>query len=491
MPSLREIFNAVDIQGVDVPEDVHCRDVAMHSERAGPGVLFWASPSSHYSLDTLTTIAWQKGSNVVLAWGAQPSVRINPENPKQFCVQYPIHASVLPLLSAYFYPKRPVFTCAVTGTNGKTSTVWFLSQLWGAQEVSWTTMGTLGTRSSSAEDLPHSEINTPDHLTLAAALHYSALNNIDRFAFEASSHGLDQGRIPLDAVNVGVWTSFSQDHLDYHETMKAYWTAKSRLASLCQQAFLVHKDIPEVHALTSCMRPDAKVLTYGLGMEEDTWAAYDIVTCTESSTEVKLRIDHHTWQGTLPWVGNFQCENFLAALGVFYLSKGDLAHIFSALEKGACFPPPGRLEWVGERAGATIYVDYAHTPDGLHRVLSALRMLSPRRIGLVFGCGGNRDALKRPVMGRIAQESADWVILTSDNPRFEDPHTILKDIQTGCPDAQCIVNRAEAISAALKKLYKGDILLVAGKGHEDVQWTAEGAVSFQDKVYIQSVLAQL
>jgi UDP-N-acetylmuramoyl-L-alanyl-D-glutamate--2,6-diaminopimelate ligase len=352
-------------------------------------------------------------------------------------------------------------------------------------------MGTLGTRSSNAEGLVHSDINTPDLLTLSAALHYSALNHIDRFAFEASSHGLDQDRIPRDAVNVGVWTSFSQDHLDYHQTMEAYWKAKARLAPLCQKAFLVHSSVPDTHTFASYMAPLAEVLSYGAGVQGSTWAAYDILGMTEYSTEVKLRIDHHTWQGTLPWVGTFQCENFLAALGVCYLSKSNLPQIFSALERGACFPPPGRLEWVGQSAGGNIYVDYAHTPDGLYHVLTALRRLSPRRIGVVFGCGGDRDALKRPVMGRIAQAHADWVILTSDNPRFEDPHAILKDIQKGCPDAQCIVNRAEAIYAAIQRLDKGDVVLVAGKGHEQFQWTAEGEVPFQDKQYIQSVLAQV
>ena len=487
---LREIFKTLEVFGLDVPREYFFTDVAMHSQRAGPGVLFWAAPSRQYDLGTLTQLAWSKGSDVVLTYGPSACIQMNPENPQQCCVTYPFQSASLGKLAALFYPCRPTFSCAVTGTNGKTSTVWFLSQLWSAQGIPWTTMGTLGTRSSKEAELVYSGTNTADLLTLSAALHYSELAEISCVAFEATSHGLHQGRVPQDGVNVGVWTSFSQDHLDYHQTMQDYWQAKARLGSLCRDAFLVHEDVPDLPGLRSYMSPQVGLLTYGSGVAGKNWAAYDVIDVNAQGTQVNIRVDQHVWRGALPWVAGFQCENFLAALSVLYLAKGDVMAALSCAEEGRYFPPPGRLECVGRVKGASIYVDYAHTPDGLYRALATLRTLQPRRIGLVFGCGGDRDKLKRPLMGRIAQEHADWVILTSDNPRFEDPKTIIQNIQEGCPDGESVIDRAEAISMAISTLRSGDVLLVAGKGHEDVQWTAGGPVPFQDKEYIHSVLEQ-
>ncbi|PPE02999.1 Mur ligase family protein [Holospora curviuscula] len=459
--------------------------VSMHSHRGGPDVLFWAVPSIRYTVEEIAQLAWRTGTIVVLAWGPEYRCFHHSEHSSKVCIVQNFPKNTLEILGRLFYPQRPLLKCAVTGTNGKTSTVSFLSQLWHSSGVRWVSMGTLGMQGVPVVDFPVSTINTADYLTFCCALHKSSEQDVQYFACEASSHGLHQGRIPEDAVDVGIWTSFSRDHLDYHTTMKNYWEAKASLGALSRTAWLVHT---EVYQKSFSMNPQGisgNPLQYGVGNATDLWAEYDIQAQNNTHTQVSIRIDSYSWNGAVPWIGAFQCGNFTAALGAFYLLGGNLDDAFQALASGDVQVPPGRLEWVGNTSlGGRIYIDYAHTPDALSHVLQVLRTLNPVRLGVVFGCGGERDRAKRKSMGAIAQRYADWVIITDDNPRTEDPEKILDAIQQGCPRAQRIRCRSSAIKAGIFKLRQGHILLVAGKGHETVQWIGDQAIPFQDREVI-------
>lgn len=490
MLTFKDICHLLNIEDVCAAGIAPFSDVALHSDRSGEGVLFWAIPNSKYTLKDLTELAWRTGSHVVLAYGNEPLIFRNPSNASQICLVRPFASDALNVLGKAFYPERPKFTCAVTGTNGKTSTVWWLSQLWQATERSWATLGTLGEMSSMGVLLVANKNTTADYLTLSCALHKSSQHNVECFAFEASSHGLHQKRIPEDAVDIGIWTSFSQDHLDYHRTMENYWKAKSELILFCKQHILVHESIPYFEDLKK-LQSKALLLRYGKGIDTKLWAAYELCYKNGSSTEIKIRIDQYSWQGSLPWAWEFQCANFIAALSAFHLSGGDLERAFAALREGKLLSPPGRLEWVATTgSNADVYVDYAHTPDALYYALTALRALNPKKLGVVFGCGGERDHKKRKLMGEVAFQNADWIILTNDNPRSECPERILDDIQKGCQNAQRIPCRKSAIEFGIHQLECGDILLIAGKGHETVQWTSNGPITFQDKQCIQSIVVE-
>ena len=227
---------------------------------------------------------------MVLSWGKEYRCFHNAQCSAQVCIVEDFPKNTLQILSKLFYPQRPVGKCAVTGTNGKTSTVSFLSQLWNAASVPWISMGTLGIQGSPMFDFPVSNINTADYLTLCCTLHKSAQKGIQYFAYEASSHGLHQHRIPKDAVDVGVWTSFSQDHLDYHKTMQAYWDTKASLGALSRTAWLVHT---EVYHQSFSMNPPGlsrKALQYGPGNGTPLWGEYTLQKQYDNHTHVSIRI---------------------------------------------------------------------------------------------------------------------------------------------------------------------------------------------------------
>ncbi|ETZ06971.1 UDP-N-acetylmuramoyl-L-alanyl-D-glutamate--2,6-diaminopimelate ligase [Holospora obtusa F1] len=506
-------------------------DVSLHSERSGPDVLFWASPSAQYTVEDLAYMAWEKGVRVILAWGSNYRCFQNPNCLNQVCIFQNFPKNTVEILANVFYPGRPSSKCAVTGTNGKTSTVSFLSQLWKTSKIPYVSMGTLGIQGNLNFDFSSSYINTADYLTLSCVLHTSAKKKIQHFAYEASSHGLQQLRIPADAVDIGIWTSFSQDHLDYHKTMEAYWSAKFSLGSLCKKAWLVNDTVYRKFMLMDSSsvsygqntpsditfsdlsssragglrslekefqqsflsQMQCDVLCYGLGKNTSLWAECFIYKQSCKGAEVLIRIDSYVWRGIIPLVGSFQCENLVAALGAFYLLGGNLDDAFHIIASGSIQTPSGRLEKVcdGPLGGGGIYIDYAHTPDALYQVLRTLKALKPERLGVVFGCGGERDKEKREKMGKIAQENAHWVIITDDNPRYEDPEKILNDIQRGCPNAQRIRCRRTAIEAAISYMKQGDILLIAGKGHEAFQWVRDEKRVFQDNQVVHERMKKL
>ncbi len=381
--------------------------------------------------------------------------------------------------AARFYPRQPQTIIAVTGTNGKSSTVDFLRQIWTHAGRAAASVGTLGAIGPKGRiDLG---FTTPDPISLHATLQGLADDGITHIAMESSSHALDQRRMHGVCLAAGGFSNLTQDHLDYHLTMAGYKEAKLRLFNdlLTQgQPAIVNADAIEAAPF------EAAAIAKGLDLKLVGWRG-DYLKIVElwpkpASQRVDLRFAGKTYPVEIPLIGEFQALNAVMAAG-FALSLGEQPQtVFEAL--AGLKTVKGRMEHIGATAqGAHVFVDYAHTPDGLDVLLRAARPHAPGRIILVFGCGGDRDKTKRPLMGALAAKYADIVIVTDDNPRTEDSATIRKEVLVGCQDAFEIGDRGHAIAKGVALLEKGDCLLIAGKGHETGQLVNGTILPFSDQ----------
>lgn len=368
------------------------------------------------------------------------------------------------IIRAFFDP-LPQHIMAVTGTNGKTSVTHFVQQMLNRMGVKSAALGTLGVI-PEYPDIPSPHLTTMPLIWTYSTLHKLAQQGVQAVAMEASSHGLDQRRIDgLPFCGVAL-TNITHDHMDYHTTIEAYRAAKQRLFTDWPSASIV---LPEHE------RDFAPHATWIYGGPECDIAARDVQATPEGLAFEFVGYGRHR----IPLVGKFQLENVLAAIGLLQTIGVEIEDILAHLRE--LKPVPGRLEKVANHNGAGVYVDYAHTPDGLLTVLKALRPHTAGQLHVVFGCGGDRDKIKRPLMGKIAQEYADQVIITDDNPRGEDPATIRQTISAACPKAKTIGDRLRALQTALAALHPGDNLIVAGKGDEHTQEIAGIKHPFHDR----------
>ena len=402
-------------------------------------------------------------------------------------VQVPNARRALALAAARFYRRQPQVIAAVTGTSGKTSVAAFARQIWQALGHPAASIGTVGVVSPRGET--YGSLTTPDPVALHRTLDQLAGDGVTHLAIEASSHGLDQHRLDGLHVRIGAYTNLSRDHLDYHPTLEAYFAAKLRLFSALIAnggAAVVNVDDEHASAVVQASRTRGlDVLT--VGHRGDTIRIEAIERAGFAQT-LRLRYGGKSFQVALPLVGAFQVENALVAAAIAVAASGRAEAVFAAL--GTLRGAKGRLELAGTRNGAPIFVDYAHKPDALAKALAALRPYAERRLTVLFGCGGDRDKGKRPIMGAIAIEKADRVIVTDDNPRSENPAAIRAEILASAPDAIEIGDRAEAIRSAIAALEPGDVLLVAGKGHETGQIVGDRVLPFSDHEAIAAALGE-
>ncbi|OJU72769.1 MAG: hypothetical protein BGO07_00915 [Alphaproteobacteria bacterium 40-19] len=446
----------------------------LHTHGMTPGGLFVIKASPRYTEADLISKAFACGAVVVLKEGETVEFQ---RVEKGWIVSIPRILDQLLSLCDYFYPNRPDHTVAVTGTNGKTSVVHFLSQLWGWAGYPWATLGTIGALSSRPDfHFQTASLTTPDVVSTARFFHQADECGIQYAAVEASSHGLDQKRLGKGPFEVGIWTNFSQDHLDYHKTFQAYWQAKSRLFAIVAKYAIVHASVPDQDQLFEiCRKKKVAVSLYG---NPSCPAFYQPLKIQPDGAVIHIQIESFQWQGFIPLMGLFQYDNLVAALYAFYLMGGSLSKVGPFL--GSITAPKGRLEYAGSHEGGRVYIDYAHSPDALKKVLETLRLHTKGKVGVIFGCGGDRDVGKRLFMGRVASDYADWAIVTNDNPRTEDPWKIAMDILKGCLKGELIFDRAEAIQKGIERLNQGDILLIAGKGHEQGQIVEDQIMPFCD-----------
>ncbi|MGB0749439.1 MAG: UDP-N-acetylmuramoyl-L-alanyl-D-glutamate--2,6-diaminopimelate ligase [Magnetospiraceae bacterium] len=451
------------------------------SRAVAPGFLFAALPGAKADGRAFIPSAVAQGAVAILSVpGAEAPAGVPlivSDNPRRRLAE----------MAAAFHGAQPATIAAVTGTNGKTSVVTFTRQIWAALGLRAASLGTLGV--TGPDGHVSGSLTTPDPVALHASLAGLAADGVSHLAMEASSHGLDQYRLHGVRVRAAAFTNLSQDHLDYHGHMAAYLAAKQKLFSeiLVEDgvAVLNGDDAASDSLIAACRARGLRVMTFGtVGAD----IRLDRRRTSDAGQHVSLTIDGARHEVFLPLAGDFQAMNVLAAMGLVLAGGAPVADVLAALPMLSGVP--GRMEHIATTSySAAVYVDYAHTPDALQTALNALRPHARGRLLVVFGAGGDRDRGKRPLMGAVAAKAADRVFVTDDNPRSEDPARIRAEILAACPGAEEIGDRGAAITRALAGLSEGDLLLVAGKGHETGQIVGDTVLPFDDRDYIRTVLA--
>ena len=480
---------------VPLPSDIAAPNIsglAANSLQVRQGDLFFALPGAARDGRDFIDEAIARGAVAILTDDrplksnkslSVPVVQAN--NPRE----------VMAKTAARYWPQQPGLIGAVTGTNGKTSTVDFMRQIWA--RVNWSSMsiGTIGMRGDTINKAgtPNiTQLTTPDSLNLHASISAATKQGVTHLALEASSHGLQQHR--LDGLNIhsAGFTNISRDHLDHHLNMNDYFAAKLRLFEvLLIEGGSAVINIDDAHGQQIVERIKDRpivVKTYGTSKDAD-FSIKDVVT-TDFGLDLKLAYQNKTWHVPLALAGTFQAMNAVAAAIMCHLSGlpihdslGSLPYLKSV---------PGRMQIVhGHPDNAQIIVDYAHTPDALAAALTALRPAATGKLAVLFGCGGDRDTGKRAEMGQIAKANADQIFITDDNPRTEDAARIRKAIISACPNAIEIASRDKAIAVALSSVGHGDVLLIAGKGHETVQLVGNESLPFDDAAIASHLMMQM
>lgn len=389
-------------------------------------------------------------------------------------------------IASRFYQIQPENIVAVTGTSGKTSTVSFTQQLWHLSgNTNCASLGTLGVSGPGIRR--YGRLTTPDSEGLHAELADLAAVGITHLAMEASSHGLHQYRLDGVSVDAAAYTNLSRDHLDYHKDMDEYFEAKARLfTELLDADGTAVINIDDEYAprlLKMCQNRGLKTISIG---HKDADITIDNRKPKPDGQAIEISVYGVQYSLTLPLVGDFQVMNALCALGLVLAKENAPEKYVPLLAK--LRGVPGRLQLVGGLEKGAVYVDYAHKPAALETVLKTLRPHTQNHLICVFGCGGNRDAGKRAIMGKIAHELADVVVVTDDNPRYEVAEDIRKAILKAAPNAREIGDRAEAIAWGVKNLEQGDVLLIAGKGHETGQIIADKVLPFDDVEEVEKAI---
>jgi UDP-N-acetylmuramoyl-L-alanyl-D-glutamate--2,6-diaminopimelate ligase len=452
--------------GHSLAADLTVTGVAIDHRKVAPGTIFGAFAGAVVNGETFIADAIKAGAIAVVARAeavVDGAVHIADSRPRR----------VFAGIAARFFARAPATLVAVTGTNGKTSTVELARQIWRLLGEKSASIGTLGV--TTADDQVSTGLTTPDIVTFLGNLAGLATEGVTHLAFEASSHGLDQMRTEGPRITAGGFTNLSRDHLDYHGDMDAYFAAKMRLFDEVVAddgvAVIWTDDGWSARAIMHATARGLRLCTVGQGGDQ-----IRLIARTPTALGQTLRLDvaglgERTVQ--LPLIGAYQAANALVAAGLAIATGSDAARVLDALARVQ--PVRGRLERAAlTRSGAPIYIDYAHTPDAITAALDAVRPHATGRLIAVIGAGGDRDAGKRPGMGAAAQAGADIIIVTDDNPRGEDARAIRAAILSAVPSARDIGDRRAAIAAAIAAAQPGDIVVIMGKGHEVGQVVGRG-----------------
>jgi UDP-N-acetylmuramoyl-L-alanyl-D-glutamate--2,6-diaminopimelate ligase len=468
----------------DVDSDSEVTGFALDHRSVARGSVFGAFNGAVFNGEDFIPDAVEHGAVAVVA---RPEARV--DNVPHLADPAP--RRLFADLAARFYGPYPETVVAVTGTNGKTSTVEMTRQIWRMSGHRAASIGTLGVTTS--DDQVKTGLTTPDIVTFLHNMAGLKKLGTTHVAYEASSHGLDQHRCEGVPLAAAAFTNFSRDHLDYHETMDAYFEAKMRLFEELLEpgkpSVIWADDAKSGEVIERSKRRGHQVMT--VGRKGETVRLVEQIPTALGQT---LMLDHggKSYRLALPLIGAYQASNVLTAAGLVLATGGKWDETFSAMQRVA--PVRGRLERaVISRAGVPVYIDYAHTPDALEAAIAALRAHVAKENGArlitVFGAGGDRDQGKRPQMGKVATSMSDIVIVTDDNPRSEDPARIRADIMAGAEGATEVPGRREAIAEAIRIAHDGDIILVAGKGHETGQIIGDRVLPFDDALVARECAA--
>ncbi|WFR99478.1 UDP-N-acetylmuramoyl-L-alanyl-D-glutamate--2,6-diaminopimelate ligase [Rhizobium tumorigenes] len=480
-----------DLVGTEFPElngpvggslgDIDITGLSADSRQITPGMAFVAVAGSKADGAAFVADAAARGAAVIFAQHVADTDKV-----PVVAVSEP--RRLLALAAARFFGRQPETMVAVTGTAGKTSVASFTRQIWAHAGSTAAMIGTTGVISPSRND--YGSLTTPDPVSLHKLLAELADEGVTHAAMEASSHGLDQFRLDGVRLKAAGFTNLGRDHMDYHPTVEAYMAAKMRLFdTLLPQgspAVIFADDAWSDQAIAAARQAGHDIRTVG---RKGNFLTLKRVEHSRHKQVAEVHFGTEIFEVHIPLAGDFQIANALVAAGLAISTGVSAAVAMQTLEKlqGAS----GRLELIGQtRDGALAYVDYAHKPDALENVLAAVRPFTTGRVIVVFGCGGDRDRGKRPIMGEIACRLADVVIVTDDNPRSEQPAAIRAEIMAAATSATEIADRAEAIRAAVDMLKAGDTLIVAGKGHEEGQTVAGVTLPFSDHAEVRRALGE-
>jgi len=433
------------------------RNFSINSKKVNKNDIFFAIEGSKQSGSLYSSEALSKGAyKVITSKNIRNKNYLIVKNVKKFLVE----------ACSVKYKEKPKNIIAVTGTNGKSSVANFYFQILKNLKINSAAIGTLGIFYKNK--VKRTNLTTPDIITIHKELNFLKKNKIDNVCLEASSHGLHQNR--LDGINftAGIFTNFTQDHLDYHKNLKKYLQAKLSLFSslLNKNSFAVlDTDIPEFSIINKiCKKRKIKILSFGSRGNTIKLISHYYFGKKQI---IKINFLNKIYNIKLDLIGDFQIKNLFAAILASYLSVKNPDQIINALSK--IKSATGRMQYVGNKKKSAVVVDYAHTPDALKKSLQTLAKQFNKKVDVVFGCGGDRDKGKRYKMGEIADQFASKIYLTNDNPRSENPISIIKQIKKGCSRSKIILDRKMAIKSAINNLNTDSILLIAGKGHENYQ----------------------
>tara|TARA_R110001599_G_scaffold65838_2_gene185909 strand:- start:162300 stop:163790 length:1491 start_codon:yes stop_codon:yes gene_type:complete len=479
---LSELLGRADCCGGDTP----IQGLQLDSRKVQSGDLFFAVPGELHDGRQFIEQAVANGAVAVVA--EAPVAGFVDALPVPLVEIPELRFDVGPLAARFFrHPSRDLHVVGVTGTNGKTTTTSLIAQLGRSQGQSCGVIGTLG---ALLDDSVADSVNTtPDPVSLQRQLAQWRDQGVRTVSIEVSSHALVQGRVSGVEFKTAIYTNLSHDHLDYHGSMDAYARAKMLLFS---SAGLLHAVVnlddeyaPEVIA---AVPGGVRILTYSISRDDA-----DIRVKNTRYNAAGVAGELHTPWGSgrfsSPLPGEYNLANLAAAVTAAVLAGEDLLAVLAAVSR--LRPVPGRMQLIPNALGLQVVVDYAHTPDALEQVLSALKNHVSGRLVTVFGCGGDRDRAKRQVMGRVASKFSDRVVVTSDNPRSEDPAIILADIASGCSgNFELVADRSRAIAMAIGDAGAGDCVVIAGKGHEDYQIIEGVRHHFSDEEQALKALSQ-
>ena len=460
---------------ISLPHNI--KGLSADTRQIKDGYLFAALKGANHDGVNFIPEAIARGATHILApTGTQVDggVLIESDNPRRDFAR----------MCATFYGAQPDNIVAVTGTNGKTSVTDFIRQIFELKGLKSASLGTLGLISNHVQG--DNVMTTPDPVTLHALLADLKQADVDFLAMEASSHGLDQYRLDGVKPKVAAFTNLSQDHLDYHGDMETYFKAKARLFTEVlsdDDIAVINMDDELGRKLISSLR--RKSLTYGIEKDADLRLLSQNPTAT--GQDITIAYEGKKYDIHLNLIGLFQAYNVLCAAGCC-IALG-ITDIFETLPQ--LLGVAGRVELAANINQRAAYIDYAHTPDALEKVLTSLRPHVKGRLIVVFGAGGDRDKTKRPLMGKAVEDNADIAIVTDDNPRSEDPATIRADVMAGCPNAITIDGRENAIRKGIEMMQDGDVLLVAGKGHEQGQPIGDKTYPFDDLKVTQKLMKDI
>jgi UDP-N-acetylmuramoyl-L-alanyl-D-glutamate--2,6-diaminopimelate ligase len=484
---------------VDVPAGIVVTDVTIDSRAASPGSLFLACRGrSHHGLE-FARQAVARGARVVLYESAHEAPGVPDFGSEIFVAAVPELSRHVGTIADRFFgsPSQAITVAGITGTNGKTTCAYLLAQALSALGTPAAYAGTLGYGMPGA--LTPSEHTTSDAVTVHRRLDQLRAQGAGYVCMEVSSHALDQDRVAGVRFHTAVFTNLTRDHLDYHGTMESYAAAKALLFAWSTLVLrIINIDDAfgnklagrpsEARLIVTSRRPFLPDDVIPQARTAEFVRAINVKTESTGLT-IGIRSSWGDGELTVPLIGDFNVDNVLTVLAVLLAGDVPLAEAGRALAQ--CKPPSGRMEVFGGGAQPVAIVDYAHTPDALSKALRAARKHTAGKLHVVFGCGGDRDAGKRPQMGALAAELADEVIVTDDNPRTEDPERIVADIRVGMPSKRPVQvehDRRRAIQLALSRASAGDVVVIAGKGHEDYQIIGAERRSFSDQAVVRELL---